>query len=96
MDERGRGRIAITPARVLWVGLALLALILIAQNSNDIQIEVLVWTIRAPLFVVILGAMLIGWGLGTLGLQAWSWRRGRAHGKPNGKPNGKQGDKGRD
>ena len=88
MDERGRGRIAITPARVLWVGLALLALILIAQNSNDIQIEVLVWTIQAPLFVVIIGSMLIGWGLGTLGLQAWSWRRGRAHGK--------QGDKGRD
>ena len=77
----GRGRVAVTPARVLWVVLALVALVLIAQNSNDIQIEVFVWTIQAPLFVVILGSMLIGWGLGTLGLQAWSWRRRRSTGK---------------
>ncbi len=78
MDEDGRGGIAITPARVLWVLLAVIAVILVAQNSNDTEVEVFGWTIQAPLFLVILGSMVIGWGLGTLGLQAWNWRKRRA------------------
>ena len=75
---RAQDRRLVTPARVLWVALALLAVILIAQNSNDTEIEVLGWTIQAPLFVVIIAAMVIGWALGTFGVQAWSWRRRRA------------------
>jgi uncharacterized integral membrane protein len=81
MDDAERSRIAVTPARVLWVVLAIAAVILIAQNSDDTEISVLGWTIQAPLFVVIVAAMLVGWGLGTLGLQAWSWRRRRSDAK---------------
>jgi uncharacterized integral membrane protein len=77
MNEGKRGRIAVTPAPVLWVVLAVIAVVLIAQNSNDTEIDVFGWTIQAPLFVVIVASMLIGWGLGTLGIQAWSWRRRR-------------------
>ena len=77
MDDDRLGRPSITPARVLWVLLVVVAFVLVAQNSNDTEIEVFWWTIQAPLFVVILASMLIGWGLGTLGIQAWSWRRRR-------------------
>jgi uncharacterized integral membrane protein len=77
MDDGGRGRVSVTPARVLWVVLAIVAVILVAQNSGDTEINVFGWTIQAPLFVVIVGSMLIGWGLGTLGMQAWTWRRRR-------------------
>jgi len=62
---------------MLWIVLAIVAVILIAQNSNDTQIEVFGWTIQAPLFLVILASMAIGWALGTLGVQAWSLRRRR-------------------
>ena len=76
MAESGR-RALVTPTRVLWVALALLAVVLVLQNSADTTIQVLGWTIQAPLFVVLVAAMLVGWGLGTLGTQAWAWRRRR-------------------
>ena len=76
MAEDGRPD-RVTPARVLWGLLALVAVILVAQNSADTAIQLFGWTIQAPLFVVIVVAMLAGWALGTLGQQAWSWRRGR-------------------
>jgi len=77
MADGAARRSALTPARVLWVVLVIVAVILIAQNSNDTQIEVFGWTIQAPLFLVILASMAIGWALGTLGVQAWSLRRRR-------------------
>ena len=73
----GSRRAAVTPARVLWIALAIVAIILVAQNSGDTEIQVFGWTIQAPLFVVIIASMVIGWGLGTFGMQAWSWRRRR-------------------
>jgi uncharacterized integral membrane protein len=76
MAEQSR-RAKVTPTMVLWIALALLAVVLVLQNSADTTIQVLGWTIQAPLFVVLVAAMLIGWGLGTLGTQAWSWRRRR-------------------
>jgi len=91
MAEGFSRRSALTPARVLWVVLAVVAVILIAQNSNDTQIEVFGWTIQAPLFLVILASMLIGWALGTLGVQAWSLHRRRLGDK---RADGDKGDKG--
>lgn len=73
-------RTRVTPTKLLWAALALLAIVLVLQNSADTTIQVLGWTIQAPLFVVLAAAMLIGWGLGTLGTQAWSWRRRRSTG----------------
>lgn len=80
MAEPSR-RVKVTPTRLLWAALALLAVVLVLQNSADTTIQVLGWTIQAPLFVVLAAAMLIGWGLGTLGTQAWSWRRRRSAGR---------------
>ena len=77
MADGAPRRSPLTPVRVLWVVLVIVAVILIAQNSNDTQIEVFGWTIQAPLFLVILASMAIGWALGTLGVQAWSLRRRR-------------------
>jgi uncharacterized integral membrane protein len=77
MAESGR-RLRVTPALVLWSLLALVAFILVLQNSADTTIQVLGWTVQAPLFVVIVGSMVAGWGLGVLGQNAWSWRRDRA------------------
>jgi uncharacterized integral membrane protein len=76
MAEPSR-RAKVTPTMILWIALALLAVVLVLQNSADTTIQVLGWTIQAPLFVVLVAAMLIGWGLGTLGTQTWSWRRRR-------------------
>lgn len=75
MADRAR---VLTPARGLWLALALLAVVLVLQNSADTTVQVLGWTVQAPLFVVIGAAMVVGWALGTLGARAWSWRRRRA------------------
>jgi uncharacterized integral membrane protein len=76
-EPSNRSRSLLTPARVLWLVLALLALVLVLQNSADTSIQLLGWTVQAPLFMVLIGAMLIGWALGNVGIKAWSWRRGR-------------------
>ena len=49
----GDRRFKVTPALVLWALLALVAIILVAQNSSDTTVQVFGWTIQAPLFVVI-------------------------------------------
>lgn len=74
----GEHRFKVTPAMVLWALLAFVAIVLVAQNSGDTTVQVFGWTIQAPLFVVIVLAMLAGWGLGLFGSQAWSWRRRRS------------------
>lgn len=91
MAEPGR-RLRVTPALVLWSLLALLAVVLVLQNSADTTIQVLGWTVQAPLFVVIVGAMVAGWGLGALGQSAWSWRRDRAKRAEGKKAEGEKAD----
>jgi uncharacterized integral membrane protein len=61
--------------------LMIVVIVLIAQNSADTTVQIFGWTVRAPLFMVIVAAMVIGWAFVTLGHQAWSWRRrkGRRH-----------------
>lgn len=70
-------RVRVTLGRVFWVLLVLVAVILVAQNSADTTIQVFGWTVQAPLFLVILVAMLLGWAIGTIGHEAWSLRRRR-------------------
>jgi uncharacterized integral membrane protein len=77
MDDASSRR-RLTPALVLWLLLALLAAVLVLQNSADTTVQVVGWTLQAPLFVVIAAAMVLGWALGTVGTRAWSWRRRRA------------------
>lgn len=76
--EDGRSRpSAVTPGRVLWGVLALVAVVLLLQNSQDTTVQFLGWDITAPLFVVIGASLVIGWGLGELGTRTWRWHRGR-------------------
>jgi len=93
MAEGAPRRTVLTPARVLWIVLAIVAAILIAQNSNDTQIEAFGCKIQAPLFLVILASLLIGCALGTLGVQAWSLRR-RRFGDKQENHKGDKGEKG--
>lgn len=74
-------RVRVVSVRAFWVLLVLVAVVLVAQNSADTTIQVFGWTILAPLFLVILVAMLLGWAIGTIGREAWSWRRRRSNAK---------------
>lgn len=76
-----RWRPRFTPALILWILLVIIVIVLVAQNSSDTTVLIFGWTIQAPLFMVIVAAMVIGWALVTLGTLAWSWRRrrGRRH-----------------
>ena len=87
------GRRKVMPALILWIVLVVLVIVLIAQNSADTTVQIFGWTVQAPLFMVIVAAMVIGWALVTLGTQAWSWRRrkGRRHDDRRDKP-GKEAD----
>jgi len=80
MAESG-GHRRIMPALVLWIVLVIIVIVLVAQNSADTTVLIFGWTVQAPLFMVIVAAMVIGWVLVTLGTKAWSWRRrrGRRH-----------------
>lgn len=68
-------KLRVTPGLVLWTVVAFVALVLLAQNGQDIQVDVFVWTVTAPLFVIIAAALVIGWGLGEVGTRVWRWRR---------------------
>jgi uncharacterized integral membrane protein len=84
----GRARLKVMPALTLWLVLLVVVIVLIAQNSADTTVQIFGWTVQAPLFMVIVAAMVIGWALVTLGTQAWSWRRrrGRRHDDRRDKP----------
>lgn len=75
------------PALILWILLVIIVIVLVAQNSADTTVLIFGWTVQAPLFMVIMAAMVIGWALVTLGTKAWSWRRrrGRRHDDRRGK-----------
>jgi len=72
----GLGKLRLTPARILWSVLALIAVILLLQNSQQITVQFLGFEISAPLFIIIGGSMLVGWLLGEFGSRLWRWRRG--------------------
>ena len=73
--DNARSRPRVTPSLVLWGVLAVVAIILLAQNTEETNVDVFGWRIIAPLFVIIGAALLIGWGLGELGTRVWRWRR---------------------
>ena len=71
-----RGRVPrITPTRVLWAVLAIVAVILLLQNSVQTTLQFLGFEITAPLFVIIGGCLIIGWLLGEVGERVWRLRR---------------------
>ncbi|HVQ87984.1 MAG TPA: LapA family protein [Actinomycetes bacterium] len=74
-SEPSGWRPRLTPSLVLWSFLALIALVLLAQNTEQTEVDFFGWRVTAPLFLVIGGSLLIGWGLGELGTRVWRWRR---------------------
>jgi lipopolysaccharide assembly protein A len=63
--EREKSR-RVSAKAVLWILLALLALILILQNTKDVRVELLFWNVTAGLWILLLGMFVIGFGLGWL------------------------------
>ena len=61
--------------------LVIVVIVLVAQNSADTTVQIFGWTVQAPLFMVIVAAMVIGWALGHLGHQGLvvAAARGRRH-----------------
>jgi uncharacterized integral membrane protein len=74
-DHHSGLRLRLTPSLVLWGVLAVVAVVLLAQNTEETNVDFFGWRITAPLFVIIGAALLIGWGLGELGTRVWRWRR---------------------
>ena len=74
-DGGSPGRLRVTPSIVAWGLLALVALILLVQNSTQTTVQFLGFDVSAPLFVIIGAALVIGWLLGELGTRVWRWRR---------------------
>jgi uncharacterized integral membrane protein len=62
-----------------WVGLALLvvAVVFVAQNREPAEIQVLVFTLTAPLWSTLAAAVLVGLAVGVL-LRPSERRRGRS------------------
>lgn len=60
-DRRDRNR-RVSPKLVLWAVVALLAIILIAQNSRQARIDILFWDVTAGLWLI----LLLVFGLGVL------------------------------
>jgi uncharacterized integral membrane protein len=60
-DRRDRNR-RVSPKLVIWAVVALLAVVLIAQNSRKARIDILFWDVTAGLWFI----LLIVFGLGVL------------------------------
>jgi uncharacterized integral membrane protein len=75
--EAGRDEPRSARERQLRLGgsaaLAVLALVFVIQNSGTTEITLLWWSVRMPLFIVLLA--MIGAGVGLD--RAWIWRRNR-------------------
>lgn len=70
--DSGRRR-RFRPGLVLWGALALVVLVLMAQNTDSTTVRLLGFRVEMPLFLLIASCLLLGWLLGTLG--SWLLRR---------------------
>ncbi|GAA2941622.1 LapA family protein [Streptomyces enissocaesilis] len=70
--DRGRTgrRIALTPNRITAAVLAALAIVLIAENTRDIEIRLLVPVVTMPLYLALLLMFVIGGLCGALLLRS--------------------------
>lgn len=71
---RGTG---VSAALVVGVVLAVLAIIVTVQNTEDVRIDFLAWDLDAPLVAVILAAAVVGVVLDEI--LGYFWRRRRRH-----------------
>ncbi len=64
--QQRESRRSISPKVVLWGIVAVLAAILILQNTNDAKVHVFFWDVKAGLWIVLLGTFLLGMLFGWL------------------------------
>jgi uncharacterized integral membrane protein len=62
----------VSPKLIVAVILATIGVILVIVNSQKVEVDVLFHTFKWPLFIVIIGAALVGWLVG------WSMGKSRA------------------
>lgn len=68
------------PKTIALLVVFILFAVILLQNSETTPVELLFWQIEMPLFVLIIGTILLGLTLGWLTHMAY--QRGRRHGKP--------------
>jgi uncharacterized integral membrane protein len=67
---------SISPKVVLWTIVAVLGLILVFQNGRDVRINLLFWDVTGGLWIILVGAFLLGMLIGWLLPKV---RKGRGH-----------------
>ena len=66
----------VSAALIIWIVIAVVAIIFIAQNARDAQVKFLFWDGTLSLWVVILLTLLAGAALDRI--ITWAWRRRKA------------------
>jgi uncharacterized integral membrane protein len=64
-SERDKSR-RISAKAVVWIVVAVVVLIFILQNTNDVRVDLLFWNVTTGLWLMLLLVFLIGLGLGWL------------------------------
>jgi uncharacterized integral membrane protein len=70
----------ISVAMIIWIVVAILAIVFIAQNARDAQVKFLFWDGTLSLWVVIVLTLIAGALLDRL--VTWMWRRRKAKQNP--------------
>jgi len=76
MTEPAPARRSITPRQILFGALVLLALIFVFVNGQDVEVDYILGSSTAPLWLVIILSGIVG-GLIDRGLVVFGRRRGR-------------------
>lgn len=59
------------------IALLVLALVVIVQNWEPVKANLLVWSLQPPLAALLLGTLVVGYGLGLLTTALWKVRTWR-------------------
>ena len=77
-DDSPQGdKTRISAVMVIWIVVAVLAIVFIAQNTNDAHVKFLFFDGTLSLWVVIVIALILGALIDRVA--TWAWRRRRAH-----------------
>ncbi|MGN2640960.1 DUF1049 domain-containing protein [Nocardia takedensis] len=56
----------VSPTQWLALGLTVLAVLFVVENRDKVSIEILLISISAPMWLILLAMFLIGWAVGLL------------------------------
>jgi uncharacterized integral membrane protein len=69
----GDGRFRVSPGQIGAIALAVIALVLVLQNTNRVQVNLLFWDVTMRLWVLLLVMLALGAVIGSL--LRWRGRR---------------------